>query len=182
MIYRSVVAAVVRALAAETMSGTGGQDFEPKVQAAKQKGAIVGKEEAFLVDCWVFGRLHKGLSSEHWRALVAKYSTHEDRKHEAILALYRMTRSPAPTKFREMAVLTWAIPQLAGVKDGKRSAHVLPAAWYDMAKWDSDGRPDSTQRRWRNEIRKGLDNQVNEALAVTHEFLAAEGLIVSEAA
>lgn len=182
MIYRSVIAAVVRALAAETMSGTGGQDFEPKVQAAKQKGAIVGKEDAFLTDCWVFGRLHKGLSAEHWRALVAKYSTHEERKHESILALYQFTRSPAPTKFRELAVLTWAIPQVAGVKDGKRSAHVLPAAWYDMAKWDNSGRPDSTMRRWRNEIRKALDSQVDEALCAAQELLDAEGLICSVAA
>lgn len=182
MIYRSVIAAVVRALAAETMSGTGGQDFEPKVQAAKQKGAIVGKEEAFLTDCWVFGRLHKGLSTDHWDALVAKFSTHEERKHAAILALYRSARSPAPTRFRELAVLTWAIPQVAGIKDGKRSAHVLPTAWYDMAKWDNSGRPDSTLRRWRNEIRKALDSRVDEALCAAQMLLDAEGLICSNAA
>lgn len=182
MIYRSVIAAVVRALAAETMSGCGGQDFEPKVQCVKQKGQIVGKEDAFLHDCWVFGRLHKGLSAAHWTALVAKYSTHEDRKHGAILELYRSVRSPAPTKFRECAVLTWAIPQVAGAKEGKRSAHVLPAAWYDMAKWDSSGRPDSTMRRWRNEIRKSLDGQVDEALCSAQELLDAEGLICSVAA
>lgn len=223
MIYRSVIAAVVRALAAETMSGTGGQDFEPKVQAAKQKGAIVGKEEAFLTDCWVFGRLHKGLSAEHWRALVAKYSTHEGRKHEAILELYKFTRSPAPTKFRELAVLTWAIPKVSGKHESatievvsreaeaiaknkalvdsfnkkglrgmddtvdrkqtlKRSTSIIPASWYDMTKWDNSGRPDSTLRRWRNEIRKALDSQVDEALCAAQALLDAEGLICSEVA
>ena len=180
MIYRSVIAAVVRALAAETMSGTGGQDFEPKVQAAKQKGAIVGKEDAFLTDCWVFGRLHKGLSAEHWSALTAKYSTHEDRKHAAILALYRSVRSPAPTKFRELAVLTWAIPQVEGVKDGKRSAHVLPAAYYSLNNWGNDGKPESTRFRWRAGIRKALEDLVSEALVEAGEILETEGLMESQ--
>jgi hypothetical protein len=62
MTYRNVVSAVVRALAAETINSAGGCDFEPKVQCAKQKGEIVGKEAAFLQDCWVFGRLHKSLT------------------------------------------------------------------------------------------------------------------------
>lgn len=114
MIYRNVVAAVVRALAAETINSAGGTDLEPKVQASKLKGEIVGKEAAFLTDCMVFSRLHKNLSAEHWRALVAKYSTHDERKHAAILKLIKTVRSPAPQRFRECAVLTWAIPQVAG--------------------------------------------------------------------
>jgi len=119
MTYRNVVAAVVRALAAETITSAGGCDFEPKVQAAKQKGEIVGKEAAFLQDCWVFGRLHKGLTPAHWRALVAKFSTHDERKHAAILELIKTVRSPAPQRFRECAVLTWAIPQVGGRHDVK---------------------------------------------------------------
>lgn len=114
MTYRNVVSAVVLALAAETINSAGGCDFEPKVQCAKQKGEIVGKEAAFLQDCWVFGRLHKGLTPAHWRALVAKYSTHEERKHSAILELLSSVRSPAPKRFRECAILTWAIPQVGG--------------------------------------------------------------------
>jgi hypothetical protein len=66
MTYRNVVSAVVRALAAETINSAGGCDFEPKVQCAKQKGEIVGKEAAFLTDCWVFGRLHKGLEASSY--------------------------------------------------------------------------------------------------------------------
>lgn len=117
MTYRNVVSAVVRALAAETINSAGGCDFQPKVQSAKQKGEIVGKEAAFLTDCWVFGRLHKALSPAHWRALVAKYSTHEERKHGAILELLNSVRSPAPKRFRECAILTWAIPQVGGKQD-----------------------------------------------------------------
>jgi len=181
MTYRNVVSAVVRALAAETINSAGGCDFEPKVQAAKQKGEIVGKEAAFLTDCWVFGRLHKALSPAHWRALVAKYSTHDERKHGAILELLNSVRSPAPKRFRECAILTWAIPQVAGT-DGKRSAAVLSAAWYDITNWDNDGKPESTRYRWRSSIRKTLDNQVNDALAAAHELMDAEGLIESCAA
>jgi hypothetical protein len=181
MTYRNVVSAVARALAAETINSAGGCDFEPKVQCAKQKGEIVGKEAAFLMDCWVFGRLHKSLTPAHWRALVAKYSTHEERKHGAILELLNSVKSPAPQRFRECAILTWAIPQVVGA-EGKRSATVLPAAWYDITNWDNDGKPESTRYRWRSNIRKALDNQVNEALATAQELLGTEGLIESCAA
>ncbi|MED7666827.1 hypothetical protein GXB78_06355 [Pseudomonas moraviensis subsp. stanleyae] len=181
MTYRNVISAVVRALAAETISSAGGCDFEPRVQCAKQKGEIVGKEAALLQDCWVFGRLHKSLTPSHWRALVAKYSTHEERKHGAILELLSSVKSPAPQRFRECAVLTWAIPQVGGA-EGKRSSAVLPAAWYDITNWDNDGKPESTRYRWRSSIRKSLDDQVNEALTVAQELLDAEGLIESCAA
>lgn len=181
MIYRSVVAAVVRALAAETMSGMGGQDFEPKVQCAKQKGAIIGKEEAFLVDCWVFGRLHKGLSAAHWDALVAKFSTHQERKHAAILALNKSVRSPAPQRFRECAVLTWAFPKPEGA-EGKRSTNVLPSSWYDLSSWGNDGKPESTRYRWRSSIRKALEDQVNKALSAAQEILDKESLVRDYAA
>lgn len=223
MTYRNVVSAVVRALAAETINSAGGCDFEPKAQAAKQKGEIVGKEAAFLQDCWVFGRLHKGLSPAHWRALVAKYSTHDERKHAAILELIKTVRSPAPQRFRECAVLTWAIPQVGGRHESqvvevvsrgeeahaklkaladsyqtegltgmseavdrkqtlKRSTAVLPAAWYDITNWDNDGKPESTRYRWRSGIRKGLEDQVNDALMAAQELLDLEGLIESCAA
>ena len=181
MTYRNVVSAVVRALAAETINSAGGCDFEPKVQCAKQKGEIVGKEAAFLTDCWVFGRLHKSLSAAHWRALVAKFSTHTDRKHAAIAELTRAIRSPAPERFRHCAVVTWALPKLPGV-EGKRSTNVLPAGWYEMSNWDEGGRPESTLRRWRNEIRKALEGQVNEALTAAQEILDTEGLLMGDAA
>jgi hypothetical protein len=181
MTYRNVVSAVVRALAAETINSAGGCDFEPKVQCAKQKGEIVGKEAAFLTDCWVFGRLHKGLEASQWRALVAKFSTHTDRKHAAIAELTRAIRSPAPERFRHCAVVTWALPKLPGV-EGKRSTNVLPAAWYEMSNWDEDGRPEPTLRRWRNEIRKALEGQVNEALTSAQEILDREGLLMGDVA
>ena len=181
MTYRNVVSAVVRALAAETINSAGGCDFEPKVQCAKQKGEIVGKEAAFLTDCWVFGRLHKGLSPAHWRALVAKFSTHMDRKHAAITELTKAIRSPAPERFRHCAVVTWALPKLPGV-DGKRSTNVLPSGWYEMDNWSNDAHPIKTQERWRREIRKSLEQEVDKALTEAQHLLEDEGLLMEEAA
>ncbi|MDB5996874.1 MAG: hypothetical protein JWP42_4010 [Pseudomonas sp.] len=181
MTYRNVVSAVVRALAAETINSAGGCDFEPKVQCAKQKGEIVGKEAAFLQDCWVFGRLHKGLSPAHWRALVAKYSTHTDRKHAAITELTKLMRSPAPERFRHCAIVTWALPKLPGV-EGKRSTNVLPAGWYSMDNWSDDPHPIKTQERWRRDIRKALESAVDAALVEAQHILGDEGLLMAEAA
>lgn len=178
MIYRSVVAAVVRALAAETMSGTGGQDFEPKVQCAKQKGAIVGKEEALLVDCMLFSRLHKNLSTAHWLALVAKFSTHTERKHDAIRELAKAVTSPAPEQFRKCAVVTWAIPKLQGV-EGERSQNTLRAEHYEMDNWCDDPAPIKTQERWRRDIRKALERRVDEALSEVQVILDNEGLLLA---
>lgn len=181
MTYRNVVSAVVRALAAETINSSGGCDFEPRVQVARQKGAIVGKEAAFLEDCWVFGRLHKGLSPAHWRALVAKFSTHTARKHAAIAELTNAVCSPAPERFRHCAVVTWALPKLPGI-DGKRSTNVLPAGWYEMDNWSSEPHPIKTQERWRRDIRKALEREVDEALMSAQALLDAEGLIGTQAA
>jgi len=181
MTYRNVVSAVVRALAAETINGAGGCDFESKVQCAKQKGEIVGKEAAFLQDCWVFGRLHKGLTPAHWRALVAKFSTHTDRKHVAIAELTKVLRSPAPERFRHCAIVTWALPKLPGV-EGKRSTNVLPAAWYEMDNWTNEPHPIKTQERWRRDIRKALEKQVDDALVEAQHILENEGLLMAECA
>jgi hypothetical protein len=114
--YRNVVSAVVRALAAETINSAGGCDFEPKVQCAKQKGEIVGKEAALLQDCIVHKLLHKILSQRHWFALTAKFSTHNGRKIEATGRLVAIVTSPAPALFTRKAVTAWAIPQIKGVR------------------------------------------------------------------
>lgn len=181
MIYRDVISAVIRALASETINSAGGCDYTPKVQSSKLRGEIVGKDASFLQDCWVFGRLHKSLSAEHWRALVAKFSTHTERKHAAIAELTRVMRSPAPERFLHCAVVTWALPRLAGV-DGKRSINVLPAGWYEMDNWSNEPRPIKTQERWRRDIRKALESSVDLALVEAQHILEQEGLVISEVA
>ncbi|WP_341519844.1 hypothetical protein AABC73_14935 [Pseudomonas sp. G.S.17] len=116
MTYLNVVSAVVRALAAETINSAGGCDFEPKVQCAKQKGEIVGKEAAFLTECWVFGRLHSCLEPRHWIVLNACYSTHMASKVGAIGRIVSHVTSPAPRLFLTKAVTAWAYPQLGGAE------------------------------------------------------------------
>lgn len=116
MTYRNVVSAVVRALAAETINSAGGCDFDPKVQCAKQKGEISGKEWSLLQDCIVHKLLHQVLSQRHWNALTAKFSTHNRRKIEATCKLAAVVTSPAPHLFTQKAVTAWAIPQIKGVR------------------------------------------------------------------
>lgn len=181
MTYHNVVSAVVRALASEVINSAGGCDFEPKVQKARIPGEISGKEAAFLTDCWVHGRLHKALPVGLWLALVAKYSTHIDRKHDAMMALAGAVKSPAPERFVQCAVATWAFPKLPGV-EGKRSTSVLPAAWYDMDRWSEDPVAERTKHRWKSAIRRDLEDQVSKALVEAQHILDMEGLISCQAA
>ncbi|MEX5363476.1 hypothetical protein WCE03_16795 [Pseudomonas guariconensis] len=136
MKYQSVLAAVVRALAAETMSGVGGGDFEPKVQASKLKGEISGKDAAMLVDCWVHARLHSKLIPRHWHALTARFSTHKAKKVDAIGKLVPLIATQAPNLFRYKAVTAWAIPPVKGVQ--AHSGHeVASRAARERAEFDS---------------------------------------------
>lgn len=136
MKYQSVLAAVVRALAAETMIGVGGGDFEPKVQTSKLKGEITGKDAAMLVDCWVHARLHSKLIPRHWNALTARFSTHKAKKVEAIGKLVPLIATQAPNLFRYKAVTAWAIPPVKGVQ--AQSGHeVASRAARERAEFDS---------------------------------------------
>ncbi|MCO8261495.1 hypothetical protein NC656_08045 [Pseudomonas asiatica] len=136
MKYQSVLAAVVRALAADTMSGVGGGDFEPKVQASKLKGEITGKDAAMLVDCWVHARLHSKLIPRHWNALTARFSTHKAKKVDAIGKLVPLIATQAPNLFRYKAVTAWAIPPVKGVQ--AQSGHeVASRAARERGEFDS---------------------------------------------
>lgn len=136
MKYQSVLAAVVRALAAETMSGVGGGDFEPKVQSSKLKGEITGKDAAMLVDCWVHARLHSKLIPRHWNALTARFSTHKGKKVEAIGKLVPLIATQAPNLFRYKAVTAWAIPPVKGVQ-AQSGNEVASRSARERAEFDS---------------------------------------------
>lgn len=171
MIYRSVIAAVVRALAAETMSGCGGQDFEPKVQAAKQKGAIVGKEAAMLADCIIHKLLHAQLSANQWSALVAKYSTHKQRKLESIARLVPLMSSAAPAEFTKQAVIVWAVPQVKGVRREsiKLGAPKMRKDKDDPSKWD-----------WRNDAAKAGIARANQSFAAMAESRSSDMIVLAD--
>ena len=91
----------------------------------------------------------------------------------------------APEWRREAVVkAALAAGQAKAKKDESRSADmiVLKDSFYDMNTWDNDGTPESTRRRWRQDIGKAADVLVNEALAHAADILEAEGLLIEQAA
>ncbi|GAB1617145.1 hypothetical protein [Pseudomonas sp. NGC7] len=192
MIYSSVLAAVVSALAAEAIDNTSKQAWQKLYDPGSEDGhdmAILsrsverGKISRLDADCWVFARLHSQLKPRHWDVLVAKYSTHKGRKVQSLGRLWPIVASHAPKLFIISAVTAWAIPKMKGA-DGKRSSDiiVLPAQFYDMNRWDPDASPERTRRRWRAGIEVVLDGMVVEALAEAGAILTHEGLSLENAA
>ncbi|WP_339539113.1 hypothetical protein [Pseudomonas sp. RA_15y_Pfl2_54] len=91
----------------------------------------------------------------------------------------------APEWRREAVVKAALAAGQAKVKrDSYRSADmiVLKDSFYDMNTWDNDGTPESTRRRWRQDIGKAADDLVNEALAHAADILGGEGLLIEQAA
>ncbi|MCF5550630.1 hypothetical protein L6218_12140 [Pseudomonas syringae pv. syringae] len=171
MMYRNVVAAVVRALAAETINSAGGCDFEPKVQCAKPKGEITGKEAALLADSIVHRLLHAQLSPRQWNALVAKYSTHKGRKIDSIGRLVSVVKSSAPQRFTQQAVLVWAVPQQSkGVQRQVREV-AAPEARIDedgTGKWD-----------WRNNAAQDAAERANRHASSIAETRSGEMIVLA---
>lgn len=87
----------------------------------------------------------------------------------------------APEWRREAAL---AAGQVKVKRDTSPSADmiVLKDSFYDMNTWDNDGTPESTRRRWRQDIGKAADDLVNEALAHTADILEEEGSLIQRAA
>lgn len=192
MIYSSVRAAVVSALAAEAIDNTSKQAwqklYEPGCEDGHDLATLSGSVERGEIsrmdaDCWVFARLHSQLKPRHWDVLVAKFSTHRGRKVQSIGRICPLVASHAPKLFVTSAVTAWAIPKLKGV-EGKRSSDmiVLPAQFYDINRWDPDARPERTRRRWKKAVEDVLDGMVNEALEAAECLLQHEGLTFVDAA
>lgn len=192
MIYSSVLAAVVSALAAEAIDNTSKQAWQKLYEPGSEDGHDMatlsrsveqGEVSRMDADCWVFARLHSQLKPRHWDALVAKFSTHKGRKVQSISRLIPMIASHAPKLFITSAVTAWAIPKMKGV-EGKRSSDmiVLPAQFYDINRWDPDARPERTRRRWKKAVEDVLDGMVSEALEAAECLLHHEGLAFVDAA
>lgn len=91
----------------------------------------------------------------------------------------------APEWRREAVVkAALAAGQAKAKRDTSRSPDmiVLKDSFYDMNTWDNDGVPESTRRRWRQDIAKAADGLVDEALAHAGEILDEEGLLIVRAA
>ncbi|PYC33878.1 hypothetical protein [Pseudomonas protegens] len=59
---------------------------------------------------------------------------------------------------------------------------ILPDSFYDMNTWDLDATPESTRRRWRQDINEKLDIMIDDALDEVRVILEAEGLLMKEVA
>lgn len=64
----------------------------------------------------------------------------------------------------------------------KEDVIILPVSFYDMNTWDLDATPESTRRRWRQDINEKLDGMIDDALADVQLILEAEGLLMQEVA
>lgn len=123
MIYESVSSAVVSALAADCIDNTSKQAWQKLYQAGepgRRGGVMVSADLRQQIDCWLHARLHDQLIPRHWAALVAKYSTHQAKKVQAISLLRSVVATPAPALFLYKAITTWAIPKLKGVQPALR--------------------------------------------------------------
>lgn len=124
MIYSSVSAAVVSALAAEAKGGISSQAWQKLYSPIEDEtGDLAGlfrsgdaSVDRNHVDYWLAARLHHLLIPRHWDVLVAKYSTHKAKKVAAIAAIKPLIASPAPALFVFKAVTVWAIPKLKGAR------------------------------------------------------------------
>lgn len=181
MTYRNVVAAVVRALASDVLSSAGGCSVEPRIQCAPVPGVLSSRDVRLLDDGWVRGRMKSHLTAEQRQALVAKYAADFAVKVMAAERMAVRVVSPAPARFVACACVTWAAPKLPG-ESGKRSNSVLPDGWYCMDRWSEEPVPVKTQERWRRQIRRDLEREVDAALVALQEVLEADGLLAAESA
>lgn len=179
-LYRDVLPAIVRVLAAEVIDNTAKQSWQKLIERKVDGGfrALLSAQDQFEFDCMLHALLHRELSQPEWDVLYARYSTHNGRRIQAISRLVPRISSPAPHLFLTKAVTTWAIPKMKG-KDGKRSTVVLLLSdeWYDVNTWDTEARPDSTRSRWRRDIRKSLDALEERAVVNVTEILERERLV-----
>ena len=68
------------------------------------------------------------------------------------------------------------------IEDQQGELIVLPDSFYDMNTWDLGATSESTRRRWRADINEKLDGLVSDALVEAEAILAAEGLLLKDAA
>lgn len=71
----------------------------------------------------------------------------------------------------------------SAARSGRQALHERPAGrWYEMDNWSNEPHPIKTQERWRRDIRKALEREVDEALVCAQTLLDAEGLIETKVA
>jgi hypothetical protein len=185
-IYKDVMGTLVRVLAADNIDNSTKQSWQKLIDADLRSGGTgssLSVRDKFDYDCCLYALLHRQLEPAQWDVLVAKYSTHKANKVAAIGRLVARMVSPAPQLFIYKALTAWAIPKLKGVQVGKRSTDmiVLPAEFYDMNTWDTEGKPESTRRRWKTGIANRLESLEEAAVIHATEIFDREEIFIDAA-
>ena len=185
-IYKDVMGALVRVLAADNIDNSTKQSWQKLIDAELRsggQGAGISVRDKFDYDCCLYALLHRELAPAQWDVLVAKYSTHKANKVGAIGRLAPRISSPAPQLFIYKAVTAWAIPKLRGVQDRKRSTDmiVLPLEFYDMNTWDPAASPERTRHRWRSGIHQWLESLEEAAVIHATELFDREEIFIDAA-
>lgn len=138
-VYRDVMPAIVRVLAADAIDNTAKQSWQRLIDRKVDGGfrALLSAQDQFEFDCILHALLHRELSPAEWDVLHARYSTHFDRRGQAIERLASRVHSPAPSRFLERAVATWAIPDDEG--QGRKAINRYPDAPQEVVRHEQLG-------------------------------------------
>lgn len=171
--YVNIIEAVRRATSAEVIDTVA----KPSWSADRVDGQSHSREDRMTLDVMVHTKLRRMLPALLWNALVAKYSASSGAKAAALEMLLPKIDTLADARFTRHAAVAWSFPRPKG-KEGKRSTQVLPTHFYDFNTWDTEGRSDTTRRRWNKSIQRWLDTAVNQGLIEAYHVLDEENLIL----
>lgn len=168
-VYRDVGHVIARVMSIDTIDGTQTAEWQRRYQAgfpeSRSGGEGMNERERLTQDSMTRAALHRELSDLAWHVLVAKYSINDVEVAQAVHWLVPRVACPAHHLFRMKCVTAWAIPRR------------LPEAFYQLHTWDADGTPERTLRRWRQDAKKWLEEQVNAAFCAATPLLEERGLI-----
>lgn len=172
-VYKDAGHCIARVMSIETNTCTAQSAWQKLYDAGLPKvlGASSGlsAEERLTQDAMTRALLRRDLPKVQWHALVAKYSINNHEVADSVRWLIREVATPAHHLFKMKAVTAWAIPRR------------LPDAFYTLHSWDNDGTPDYTLRRWRRNLFKWLDDQVNRAHITVDTILEEHKLMIDDA-
>lgn len=188
-IYRDACHCISRIMSIEARDGTKKSGWQQRYQAggddepmAGVRGEELTAEERLAQDSIARRIVHRVLPPAQWYALMARYSINEREVEEAIRWLIPRVVTPAHHLFRTKAVTAWAIPLKPGAVGKKTSRRGLPADFYVVAHWDSDGIPERTLRNWRQGVNRWLEDQVSAGHKSVGVVLEEAGLLITEPA